>query len=369
LFAWQHVSDDTRQEGPEALAATAAQLEGFEAPASAWESEILPARIGDYEAAWLDDECRAGRVAWARLRPRALNASNPGVRAVGPVRTTPVALFARRHAPLWRALSANAEPSSLGRDAQRLAEFIRDNGASFFEEMAVGAGLLRTQIEHALSELVALGLATSDSFVGLRALLVPSEQRKPIGGGRRRRRTVAYGIEDAGRWALIRGGGDVAPQLAQEAVELAARTLLNRYGVVFGRLLEREAGWLPPWRELLRVYRRWEARGEIRGGRFVAGFSGEQFALPDAIGLLRETRNSKYTGETVSLSGADPLNLVGILTPGPKLAPLAGNRVLYRDGVPIATSAGGETQFHLELETDMRWEAQKAISLAPARSA
>ncbi len=138
-------------------------------------------------------------------------------------------------------------------------------------------------------------------------------------------------MDDAGRWALVRRG-QTAPEVGTEAVEHAARTLLLRYGVVFWRAVEREADWLPPWRDLLRVYRRLEARGEIRGGRFVAGFSGEQFALPDAIGLLRETRRRRGSGDWVSLSGADPLNLVGVLTPGAKLAAMTGNRVLYRDG-------------------------------------
>jgi ATP-dependent Lhr-like helicase len=368
LFAWQHVSADARREGPEALAATLAQLEGFEAPAGAWESEILPARVSDYESAWLDAECLAGRVAWARLRPRVAAPPNAAGRGVGPVRTTPIALFARRHAPLWRALSAPAEPPTLSRDAYTVAEFIGDNGASFFDEIVTGAGLLRTQIEQALSELVALGLATSDSFAGLRALLVPSDQRKLFAGARRRRRTVSYGVSDAGRWALIRQGGGTAPRAAGEAIEHAARTLLNRYGVVFWRLLEREAGWLPPWRDLLRIYRRWEARGEIRGGRFVAGFSGEQFALPEAIGLLRDTRRNLGSGELVSLSGADPLNLTGILTPGPRLAPAIGNRVVYRDGVPIATFAGGEAHFRPGLEPALEWEAQKALTRGPTRA-
>jgi ATP-dependent Lhr-like helicase len=364
LFAWQHVSADSRRQGPAALAAMVAQLEGFEAPAGAWENEILAARVSDYEAAWLDDECLAGRAAWARLRPRVAAALNGGARGVGPVRATPVALFSRRHAPLWRALSANSEPK-LGRDAGTIAQFLRDNGASFFDEMVAGVGLLRTQVEQALSELVALGVATSDSFTGLRALLVPSEQRKPIAGGRRRRRTVDYGVEDAGRWALTRQVVGAPPSVTAEAIELVARTLLNRYGVVFRRLMEREAGWLPAWRDLLRVYRRWEARGEIRGGRFVAGFAGEQFALPEAIGLLRETRRNKRSGEMVSVSGADPLNLIGILTPGPTLAPMAGNRVLYREGVPIATFSGGAAHFHPGLEPGLEWEAQKALARGP----
>jgi len=362
LFVWQHVTADERMEGPGALAATVRQLEGFEAPAGAWETEILPARVADYEPAWLDDECLAGRVCWARLRPH--NERPNGVeRGPSPVRATPIALLARRDAPLWQALSANGEARSPRGMAQAVAGFIREHGASFFDELVAGAGLLRSQVEEALAELVALGLVTSDSFGGLRALLVPSDRRKPGAGGRRKRRVVAYGMEDAGRWALARRGktGQNAQQVGAEAVEHAARTLLLRYGVVFWRLLEREAAWLPPWRDLLRVYRRLEARGEIRGGRFVAGFSGEQFALPDAIGLLRETRRKNGSDDWISLSGADPLNLVGVLTPGPKLAALTSNRLLYRDGLPIASLAGGETHFYEALDPAIEWQARKAL--------
>jgi ATP-dependent Lhr-like helicase len=235
-----------------------------------------------------------------------------------------------------------------------VADFIRQYGASFFDELVEGTGLLRPQVEEALAELVALGVVTSDSFGGLRALL-----RKPDSRGRRRRATM-FGMESAGRWAMARRARpreDAKP----EAVEHLARTLLLRYGVVFWRLLEREAPWLPPWRDLLRVYRRLEARGEIRGGRFVAGFSGEQFALPDAVGMLREVRRKPETGVWVSLSGADPLNLAGILTPGPKLAALAGNRLLYRDGLPIGLFAGGEVQFLETLDPASQWEARKAL--------
>ena len=201
---------------------------------------------------------------------------------------------------------------------------------------------------------------TSDSFGGLRALLVPSDRRP--GGGRRRRRAL-FGMEDAGRWALAHRARppQPGPQAGPEAVEHVARRLLLRYGVVFWRLLEREADWLPPWRDLLRVYRRLEARGEIRGGRFVAGFSGEQFALPDAVGALREVRRKPAVDAWVSVSGADPLNLVGILTPGPRLAALTGNRLLYRDGLPIALLAGGEVQFLAPLDAGTEWQARKAL--------
>jgi ATP-dependent helicase Lhr and Lhr-like helicase len=211
---------------------------------------------------------------------------------------------------------------------------------------------LRPQAEEALAELVALGIVTSDSFGGLRALL-----RKPVTG--RRRRATMFGMESAGRWALARRAQP--QQTKPEAIEHLARSLLLRYGVVFWRLLEREASWLPPWRDLLRVYRRLEARGEIRGGRFVAGFSGEQFALPDAIGVLREARRKPPSGVWVSLSGADPLNLAGILTPGPKLAALTGNRLIYRDGLPLALLAGGEVQFLETLDPTTQWEARKAL--------
>jgi ATP-dependent Lhr-like helicase len=292
------------------------------------------------------------------------------------VRTTPITLLARRHAAQWAALSAGAEAAQLGSRAQAVAEYIREQGASFFHELVDGTGLLRSQVEEALAELVALGLVSSDSFGGLRALLVPSGERRPIAGARRRRRTVMFGMEDAGRWALTRRSPPATrqPSFEQEAIEHAARTLLLRYGVVFWRLIEREAAWLPPWRDLIRVYRRLESRGDIRGGRFVAGFSGEQFALPEAVGRLREVRRQGASGAFVSLSGADPLNLVGILTAGPKLAALTGNRVLYRDGVPIALLAAGEVQFLETLDAASEWAAHKALlrgaqpapSLAPA---
>jgi ATP-dependent helicase Lhr and Lhr-like helicase len=160
----------------------------------------------------------------------------------------------------------------------------------------------------------------------------------------------------------------VASRPVAEIIEHIALALLRRYGVVFWRLLEREALWLPPWRELLRVYRRLEARGEVRGGRFVAGFAGEQFALPDAIGLMREIRRKPAADVFLSVSGADPLNLVGILTPGPKLAGLTGNRVLYRDGLPLALSVGGAVQFLTKLDAAAEWQARKLLlrSLVPA---
>ena len=246
------------------------------------------------------------------------------------------------------------------------------HGASFFDEIADGVGLLPTQVEEALAELVALGIVNSDSFGGLRALLIPSDRRRPAAGGRRKRRIALFGMDAAGRWALVRKPAPAEPDADaaarpterlqdEEAIEHVARTLLKRWGVVFWRLLAREADWLPPWRDLLMCYRRLEARGEIRGGRFVAGFTGEQYAAPEAIGLLRDTRRKPHSQSYVSLSGADPLNLVGILTPGSRLPSLSGNRILYRDGIPLAIYAGSEVKFLEKLEPKEQWEAQNLL--------
>ncbi len=357
LFEWHRVAPEARMEGPDALEAVIGQLEGFQAPAGAWETEILPARLADYEPAWLDEQCLAGRLAWVRLRPPAGRSNERGA---APVRATPIALLPRRYVGVWASLSPDIEAVQPSAKARAVAECIRAHGASFFDELVEGSGLLGPQVEEALAELVALGLVNSDSFAGLRALLMPSDKRS-----RHRRRRPIFGMADAGRWAFARRG---APRPANEIVEHIAHALLRRYGVVFWRMLEREAAWLPPWRDLLRVYRRLEARGEIRGGRFVAGFAGEQFALPDAIGLLREVRRKPAAGVWVSLSGADPLNLVGILTPGPKLAGLMANRVLYRDGLPLALYSGGEVQFLQSLDRAEEWQARKTLlrSSAPA---
>ena len=355
LFRWQHVAPDSRVEGADALAAIVSQLEGFEAPAAAWETELLPARVNEYDPAWLDELSLAGRVVWTRLAtPRP-----SGDRTPAPVRTTPIALLGRRNLPLWTALAAAGDGVTLSSRGEQVADFIGAHGASFFEEIVDGTGCLRTQVEEALGELVALGLVNCDSFGGLRALLVPTDRRRPLGRGARRRRTALFGIEDAGRWALVRR--KARAQSEPEIAEHVARTLLKRYGVVFWRLVEREAEWLPPWRDLLRTLRRLEARGEIRGGRFVAGLAGEQFALPEAVGLLRDVRREERTGTLVSLSAADPLNLVGVLTPGGRLPAFTGNRVLYRDGVPVALLAGGEVRSLEKLPPQEEWTLRNAL--------
>jgi ATP-dependent Lhr-like helicase len=176
-------------------------------------------------------------------------------------------------------------------------------------------------------------------------------------------------MDAAGRWALTRRREQTVPEKKTEAVEHIARALLKRYGVVFPKLLAQEAPWLPPWRELLRVYRRLEGRGEIRGGRFVAGFSGEQFALPDAVGALRAVRREAPSGVFLSISGSDPLNLSGIVTPGARLPAQSGNRLLYRDGLPVASLAGGKVEMFETLDPATEWQAKKALLLSPQKQA
>jgi ATP-dependent helicase Lhr and Lhr-like helicase len=346
-----------------------AQLEGYEAAAAAWEGDILPTRMKEYDPSWLDALSLAGRFVWGRALPP----DAAGTRKTGPVRSTPIALLGRQRLRHWReakpALDAAALDLSAG--ASAVYEYLRDQGASFFGEIADGAGLLHTQVEMALAELVAWGLVTSDSFTGLRALLVPAHKRPSVDRSRRSSSPALFGMENAGRWSLLRPGVGVQREGAEgpspEAVETIVRTLLLRYGVIFRRLLERES-LLPPWGDLQRVLRRLEARGEIRGGRFVDGFSGEQFALPDAVGRLRAIRKEPKRGALISVSASDPLNLVGIATPGDKLAALPGNRLLWRDGEPIAVLEGREPRFLVDLDPATRWQAQNALvrrSVAP----
>jgi ATP-dependent Lhr-like helicase len=350
LLEWQGVTRAPKPEGVESLAAVITQLEGYEIPAAAWESDVLAARMHDYDPHWLDSLCLSGRALWARLQP----AKNSGA---SPVRSTPIALVTRRNWGLWNALAtAPREEVQLSHGARALAEYLREQGASFFDDMVGGTTLLRAQAETALGELVSAGLVNADSFSGLRALLIPSDKKRQL--ATRRRRIALFGLEDAGRWSLIRKG-KVAND--NEALEQVAEILLRRYGVVFRRLLEREADWLPPWHALLRVFRRLEAQGKIRGGRFVAGMSGEQYALPDAVTAMRAIRRQEARGDLVSLSAADPLNLMGIITPGPRVPALTNNRVLYRDGVPVATHAGGQSDFLVEMEAGREWEARQAL--------
>src|SRR6266849_2489727 len=354
LFKWQRLATGSRAEGPEGLAAVLDLLDGYELAAGAWESEVLPARLTDYDPLWLDGLCLSGEIAWGRLTATRNAEVGMRNRKVGPVKSTPIALFRRERGEIWRAGSPEVDPATLplSSTGKALLTAFESRGALFFGDLVNATGLLRTEVEKGLAELVAWGLVSSDSFAGLRALLVPSDRRRPLGGGYRRRGRIApFGVETAGRWARTHAKPPIADEQVAEAI---AWQLLRRYGVVFRRLVQRET-LLAPWRDVLRVYRRLEARGEIRGGRFVGGFSGEQYALPEAIGLLRTTRREGGEGELVAISGADPLNLVGILTPGEAVPAITSNRVLYCDGVPIVVKESeGKERFLVEVPTEER---------------
>jgi len=328
LLHWQHVAGEQRVRGAEGLAAVIEQLDGYEVPAGAWEREVLGGRVEDYEADFLDRLCLSGRVSWGRISP----ASGSGKM---PLRSSPIALMQRENMALW-GIAEQPEMGELSSEARAVFEVLQNRGASFFHEIVMATGLLRTQVERSLGELAGAGLVTADSFGGLRALLAPSEKHKK----RSSRTRHAHQVDTAGRWAVL---GTRRTVNDRDHIEEVGRALLRRYGVVFRALLARESR-LPAWRELAYAYRRLEARGEIRGGRFVSGFGGEQFALPDAVGRLRLVRKLEKGGEWVALSAADPLNLVGILTQDARVAAITPYRILFRDGLAIAALERGKVR-------------------------
>ncbi|VVO20249.1 DEAD/DEAH box helicase [Pseudomonas fluorescens] len=360
LFDWQHVSSATQGQGSAFLPEIVSQFEGYPAAAAAWDSDILPVRLKGYSASWLDDLCRSGKLVWSRL-----TAHNKPASAA--LRSTPIVLLPRSQVALWSSLTEQTDSSELSPKTQKVHQALSQHGALFFDELLHEAHLLRSELESALQELVGAGLVNADSFAGLRALITPASKRQAH-SGRRGRGAFIGGMDDAGRWALLRR---LTPPKVSEVtrpgqtpaatLEHVAMTLLRRYGVVFWRLLEREADWLPSWRELLRTFHRLEARGEIRGGRFVSGLAGEQFALPEAIPLLREVRRRPHDGSLIGVCGVDPLNLAGTLLPGNKVPALASNRLVYRDGLPAAAEIAGKQHYWLELDQQASAELRNKL--------
>ncbi|MBX9850484.1 MAG: DEAD/DEAH box helicase [Cytophagaceae bacterium] len=352
LFQWHGITEK-QSEGPRALEEILKTLEGFEAAASAWESDILPLRMKDYDYQWLDNCCLSGKTVWGRFRV------NKGAekKSITPVKTTPIMLVTRGNLSLWKEWSDIQKDSfELSHAATKVYDFLASKGASFFEEIFIGAKLLKVQVEEGISELVSAGLITSDSFTGVRALLVPSKYKL----NSVRRKTVAFKMEEAGRWSLLNPNHAAENGDSNVLIETIAKLLLNRYGVVFRKLADTETI-SPPWRDIVKVYRKMEARGEIRGGRFVDGVWGEQFALPDAVASLRQIRKEAKTGNLISISASDPLNLHGVLGPGKKISSFPGNRVLYRDGVVVAVQEGGEVKYFSEVEGAEKWDMHKTL--------
>ena len=338
LLRWQHLAPQTRLLGERGTLEVLRQLQGFEIPANAWERQVLARRIGGYDPKALDQLCLTGAVGWGRLSPHPATLEDSGAagRRVIPTSVAPITFFVREEAD-WmiptRPEEKHEETRGLSPGAQEVLKFLAARGASFFADIVRATGKLKSEVETALWELVAGGLITADGFDNLRALIDP-KRRSGHGAGR-----SARPRHSAGRWSLLYSG---EPAERTRAVEATCWMLLRRYGVVFRELLVREAV-VPRWRELLISFRRLEDRGEVRGGRFVSGFLGEQFALPEAVESLRALRNLPASGETITLSAADPLNLVGILVPGERAPAISGKTVAFRDGVAVAPESNAVT--------------------------
>ncbi|HEX6994782.1 MAG TPA: DEAD/DEAH box helicase [Gammaproteobacteria bacterium] len=383
LFRWQGLGAE-RREGVDALRAVLDMLQGLALPAIAWEREVLPARIADYGRDLLDRLSSSGEVVWWRPRP--------GAATVGPrpmtVAASPIVLVPRAALPEWRELARRSAGDERADDpppssaAARVEAVLAARGALFFVEIVQATGLLRVQVEEALGELVARGRVTADSFNGLRALLTPQRRRAGF-GGRSRQRGVG-GFDAAGRWALIAepafapaAGNDAASTSdavvpfasdapSPAALEHAARALLRRYGVVCRAILGREM-LAPPWRLLLDVYRRWEARGEIRGGRFVAPLGGEQFALPDAVVALRKVRQAERDDEWVVISAADPLNFAHLAGAASRMPAVPWRQLLFRGGKLVAARGAGGIEWFERFDGAEERRAVEAFDAGDAR--
>jgi ATP-dependent Lhr-like helicase len=342
LLAWQHVAPGTQQHGRDGLLRVIERLQGFEAAAGAWERELLAARVAGYQAGWLDELCLSGEVTWGRLGLHE-SARHAGRRLSA---TVPVALLLRRDLP-WlldprpepdaEAAGAPGPAGMRSGPARDVLAHLERRGASFVDDIAAGVRRLRIEVEEALCELVTAGLVTGDGFAGLRSLLHSEKRRRARPG----RPVAPRPSPGTGRWARL--APPAVPPPTDDIVEAKARQYVRRYGVVFRDLLQRESG-VPPWRDLLRVYRRLEMRGDLRGGRIVGGFVGEQFAAPEALEALRAARRESPGGQVVRVSAVDPLNLVGIITPGPRVAAVPGHHVDYRDGVPAVEETRSGTR-------------------------
>ncbi|HEY9487552.1 MAG TPA: hypothetical protein VIQ51_04430, partial [Chryseosolibacter sp.] len=317
LFVWHGLPKESQRQGVTGLEHILQKLEGFEAPAIAWESDILTGRITDYDHQWLDMLSMAGKISWGRLRP-STSVRDKERKAASPVRTTPIAFVNRANLSAWKNNDlGNADLTGhLSPRAMDVLKVLKENGASFFNDIVYKSRLFPSQTEDALGELISFGLITSDTFTGLRALLIPDKYKSDRG---RRHNTEIFSMNYAGRWSLLDGHNkkdDISN--SQQDIETISWALLRRYGVLFRRLAERE-NLASPWRDIVRMLRTMEARGQIRGGRFVEGVYGEQYALPEAVVELRNVRKNAKREMLISISAADPLNLTGIITPGRRI--------------------------------------------------
>ena len=354
LFDYQGLT--TKKEGATSLELILEKLEGYEAPASAWETDIIPARIENYDPVWLDVLCLSGKLIWGRFnQPKSTNKKKSGT-----IKSSPICLVQRTNTDMWRIMSTHySVDPELSSTAQSIYTALKEKGASFFGDLVTGTKLLNTQVEVGISELVAHGLVNSDSFIGLRALLTPA-YNKPS-ESKRRSKKATFSIEQAGRWTVIpQFEGSDQDKLNFEYLEKLAFIYAKRYGVVFRKVLEKES-FAPPWRVLVRVLRRLELQGKLRGGRFISGVSGEQFASPEVVKELRKMKDKPKPGDLIAISAADPLNLLGILLPTAKVSNLTNNRILFEDGIPIAVLENKEVHFLKEFSKETQWELQNML--------
>ncbi|ALO45091.1 DEAD/DEAH box helicase [Pseudohongiella spirulinae] len=362
------------------LERTVERLDGMVAPAAAWEGDIFASRLSLYDPSWLDGLCSSGRLTWGRYsQPAPLTAVRAGSkRSGGPIKSTPITLSSRTLMPVWQQLAASGERDGpdLSANAARVQDDLKQHGASFFAEIRQRTGLLASQLEQALSELVAAGLLTSDGFTGLRALLTPDARKPALNGsaaktrGGRSRKT-GFSVEDAGRWSLLRRPSGA--ELSEEDLESLIDVYLQRWGVLSRQILQRE-NCVPAWRDLLPVLRRRELRGTLRGGRFIEGLGGEQFTLPETVAPLREQARklrelsssnagtSDWESSTyVSLTATDPVNHLPLFLPDVKLARSSRNRVLYKNGIPIAVLDGNTVRFLREVPAEHQWALEQLL--------
>ncbi|MCY4274249.1 MAG: DEAD/DEAH box helicase [Gammaproteobacteria bacterium] len=357
LFEWHGLTEAARslRSEQEGLMEVLAQLEGIELPAAVWEEAIFPDRLDNYSSQKLDMLCSSGRFIWTRLN------GPDHSRLRGSNRQSPVAFVPRNALIHWftHSRKISFDVNTLSWPARRLMETLRDGGAQFFEDLVNQGGWVATEVRNGLSELVGLGLAVNDNFEGMRSLYgkSPSKKRK------RGRWSVNPRDDGAGRWSLLNRPSQQfklpeynssESEIRWESVEYIAKCLLRRYGVVFRRLLDQESS-CPPWRDLLYVFRRMEARGEIQGGRFVDGFAGEQFALGEAAGLLKQC-NSKQVERVHSINTCDPLNLTGTVIPSERVPMNRKVRLIFLDGKPVAKQVNGSVEWLVVLDTESKTE-------------
>lgn len=354
LLEWQHIAEGSQLSGEQGLLEVIDQLQGFETAGVAWEDEILRKRVLDYHPAFLDNLCLGGEVVWGRWRRRMTQAEVPA-RRPGLTRVAPLGLGMREDLA-WLLDPVPADEVALSLAARDVLDFLRRNGASFFAEIGASTRHLASEVEEALWQLVAAGLVTADSFAALRSLVTGETKR--LERSRRHRRQPRRTRE--GRWSLL----DAKRAEPEDRADSWAQQYMRRYGVFCRELLMRESAAVS-WRELLAVLRRSEARGEIRGGRFIAGLNGEQFALPEALDALRALRRRAPEGQYATVSACDPLNLAGILTPGPKIAAVPGTRITYRDGVPVALSENGQVRILVPVDLAERRLLERLLDERP----